>query len=152
MNADEYTGGKRRSECGSVTRSHLASPLPGTPARWVWLNHEIHKIHEPILSAGGATEIGRVLSPRSGASFIWISNPRLTLVITHIFLNLNELSFYRLNRPEICRIELIFFSANGALQPEPRPSAWVFASRTNQALKGRLNRTTQSIHIKPITP
>ena len=38
------------------------------------------------------------------------------------------------NTFEICQIDLIFFSTNGALQPEPRPSAWVLASRTTQAL------------------
>jgi hypothetical protein len=61
-------------------------------------------------------------------------------------------SFAGPNVSEMCRIDLIFFSANGALQPEPRPSAWVFSKRTTQALKGRPNNMAQSIEFKPITP
>ena len=38
---------------------------------------------------------------------------------------------------EIRRSKLIFFSAKGAIQLRPRPSAWVLARQVTQVLKGR---------------
>jgi hypothetical protein len=60
-------------------------------------------------------------------------------------------SFACPNLLEICRIEPIFFSANGAIQPEPTPSAWVFAREKAQALKGRTNKSRQFIQVKSVT-
>jgi hypothetical protein len=45
---------------------------------------------------------------------------------------------------EICGLQPGCFSAKGALQPKPRPSAWVFAKVVIQALKGR-TRMLQTI-------